>query len=203
MGFDPALVSILSLEELNIRITRILFLFDNTTTLTVNPFILYSLFLPQELYPSIFHPYPSYQGQRITFLSIILQPKGFLLHHQHTNTNTEYSTHSLTHSTTMTACSYRDASSYAPVFPSPLNPTNHGPENKYGPARIVRRRRTRAGRRGPPGSHTLTQRFLRVKAADAWRGHVLSAQVAQYEYAEAAAMSIKGSKHRVSSFFYT
>ncbi|KAL4723110.1 hypothetical protein ACLX1H_009600 [Fusarium chlamydosporum] len=96
----------------------------------------------------------------------------------------------------MTACSYRDASSYAPVFPSPLNPTNHGPENKYGPARIVRRRRTRAGRRGPPGSHTLTQRFLRVKAADAWRGHVLSAQVAQYEYAEAAAMSIKGSKHR-------
>ncbi|RGP77572.1 wd40 yvtn repeat-like-containing domain [Fusarium longipes] len=90
----------------------------------------------------------------------------------------------------MASCIYRDASSYAPVFPSPLNPTSHGPENKYGPARVIRRRRSRAGRRGPPGSHTLTQRFLRVKAADAWRGHVLSAQVAQYEYAEAAAMGV-------------
>ncbi|KAF5237820.1 hypothetical protein FAUST_5869 [Fusarium austroamericanum] len=90
----------------------------------------------------------------------------------------------------MTACNYRDASSYAPVFPSPLNPTNHGPDNKYGAVRIARRRRSRAGRRGPPGSHTLTQRFLRVKAADAWRGHVLSAQVTQYEYAEAAAMGV-------------
>ncbi|RBR13664.1 uncharacterized protein FIESC28_08082 [Fusarium coffeatum] len=98
----------------------------------------------------------------------------------------------------MTACTtYRDASSYAPVFPSPLNPTNHGPENKYGPARVVRKRRSRAGRRGPPGSHTLTQRFLRVKAADAWRGHVLSAQVTSYEHAEAAAMaSVKGYKSR-------
>ena len=103
----------------------------------------------------------------------------------------------------MTACTtYRDASSYAPVFPSPLNPTNHGPENKYGPARVVRKRRSRAGRRGPPGSHTLTQRFLRVKAADAWRGHVLSAQVTSYEHAEAAAMaSVKGYKSRVSSSY--
>ncbi|KAH7248720.1 uncharacterized protein BKA55DRAFT_540145 [Fusarium redolens] len=93
----------------------------------------------------------------------------------------------------MVACTYQDASSYAPVFPSPLNPTNHGPENKYATAsgRIVRRRRSRQGRRGPPGSHTLTQRLLRVKAADAWRGHVLSAQVAQYEYAEAAIMGYK------------
>lgn len=100
----------------------------------------------------------------------------------------------------MTACSYREASSYAPVFPSPLNPTNHGPENKYGPARIVRRRRSRSGRRGPPGSHTLTQRFLRVKAADAWRGHVLSAQVAKYESAEAAVMAFSGPKNRVSFY---
>ncbi|KAF4996215.1 hypothetical protein FGRMN_4627 [Fusarium graminum] len=96
----------------------------------------------------------------------------------------------------MTACTYREASSYAPVFPSPLNPTNHGPENKYGPAKIVRRRRSRSGRRGPPGSHTLTQRFLRVKAADAWRGHVLSAQVARYESAEAAVMAYNGPKNR-------
>ncbi|KAF5587475.1 WD40 YVTN repeat-like-containing protein [Fusarium pseudocircinatum] len=90
----------------------------------------------------------------------------------------------------MVACTYHNASSYAPVFPSPLNPTNHGPENKYATAsgRIVRRRRSR---RGPPGSHTLTQRLLRVKAADAWRGHVLSAQVVQYEYAEAAVMGYK------------
>ncbi|KAG7416325.1 hypothetical protein DER46DRAFT_574773 [Fusarium sp. MPI-SDFR-AT-0072] len=90
----------------------------------------------------------------------------------------------------MVACTYHNASSYAPVFPSPLNPTNHGPENKYATAsgRIVRRRRSR---RGPPGSHTLTQRLLRVKAADAWRGHVLSAQVVQYEYAEAAIMGYK------------
>ncbi|KAF5555798.1 WD40 YVTN repeat-like-containing protein [Fusarium napiforme] len=90
----------------------------------------------------------------------------------------------------MVACIYHNASSYAPVFPSPLNPTNHGPENKYATAsgRIVRRRRSR---RGPPGSHTLTQRLLRVKAADAWRGHVLSAQVVQYEYAEAAVMGYK------------
>ncbi|EWY96951.1 hypothetical protein FOYG_05456 [Fusarium oxysporum NRRL 32931] len=90
----------------------------------------------------------------------------------------------------MVACTYHNASSYAPVFPSPLNPTNHGPENKYATAsgRIVRRRRSR---RGPPGSHTLTQRLLRVKAADAWRGHVLSAQVVQYEYAEAAVMGHK------------
>ncbi|KAL6913545.1 hypothetical protein ACHAPO_003290 [Fusarium lateritium] len=90
----------------------------------------------------------------------------------------------------MAACTYRDASSYAPVFPSPLNPTSHGPENKYGAVRIARRRRNRPGRRGPPGSHTLTQRLLRVKAADAWRGHVLSAQVTQYECAEAAAMGV-------------
>ncbi|KAF4950985.1 hypothetical protein FSARC_13023 [Fusarium sarcochroum] len=96
----------------------------------------------------------------------------------------------------MTACVYRDASLHAPVFPSPLNPTNHGPENKYGPARIVRRRRSRAGRRTPPGSHTLTQRLLRVKAADAWRGHVLSAQVAQYESAAAAAMAVQEPKSR-------
>ncbi|KAM0350253.1 hypothetical protein ACHAPU_003420 [Fusarium lateritium] len=95
----------------------------------------------------------------------------------------------------MTACTYREASSYAPVFPSPLNPKNHGPENKYGPAKIVRRRRCRSGRRGPPGSHTLTQRFLRVKAADAWRGHVLSAQVAQYESAEAAVMAFNVPKN--------
>ncbi|KAF5624872.1 WD40 YVTN repeat-like-containing protein [Fusarium sp. NRRL 52700] len=90
----------------------------------------------------------------------------------------------------MVACIYHNASSYAPVFPSPLNPTTHGPENKYATAsgRIVRRRRSR---RGPPGSHTLTQRLLRVKAADAWRGHVLSAQVVQYEYAEAAVMGYK------------
>jgi hypothetical protein len=100
----------------------------------------------------------------------------------------------------MTACTYREASSYAPVFPSPLNPTNHGPENKYGPARIVRRRRSRSGRRGPPGSHTLTQRFLRVKAADAWRGHVLSAQVAKYESAEAAVMAFSGPKSTVSFY---
>jgi hypothetical protein len=102
----------------------------------------------------------------------------------------------------MVARTYQDASSYAPVFPSPLNPTNHGPENKYATAsgRIVRRRRSRQGRRGPPGSHTLTQRLLRVKAADAWRGHVLSAQVAQYEYAEAAIMGYKSPpKSRVSS----
>ncbi|CEI69149.1 hypothetical protein FVEN_g4090 [Fusarium venenatum] len=90
----------------------------------------------------------------------------------------------------MPACTYRDASSYAPVFPSPLNPTSHGPENKYGAVRIARRRRSRPGRRGPPGSHTLTQRLLRVKAADAWRGHVLSAQVTQYECAEAAAIGV-------------
>lgn len=103
----------------------------------------------------------------------------------------------------MTACTYREASSYAPVFPSPLNPTNHGPENKYGPARIVRRRRSRSGRRGPPGSHTLTQRFLRVKAADAWRGHVLSAQVAKYESAEASVMAFSEPKNRVSSHYTT
>ncbi|KAF5654513.1 WD40 YVTN repeat-like-containing protein [Fusarium sp. NRRL 25303] len=90
----------------------------------------------------------------------------------------------------MVACTYHNASLYAPVFPSPLNPSTHGPENKYATAsgRIVRRRRSR---RGPPGSHTLTQRLLRVKAADAWRGHVLSAQVVQYEYAEAAVMGYK------------
>ncbi|CCT63792.1 uncharacterized protein FFB20_11448 [Fusarium fujikuroi] len=90
----------------------------------------------------------------------------------------------------MVACIYHNASSYAPVFPSPLNPSTNGPENKYATAsgRIVRRRRSR---RGPPGSHTLTQRLLRVKAADAWRGHVLSAQVVQYEYAEAAVMGYK------------
>ncbi|KAI1015241.1 hypothetical protein LB503_003918 [Fusarium chuoi] len=93
----------------------------------------------------------------------------------------------------MVACTYHNASSYAPVFPSPLNPSTHGPENKYATAsgRIVRRRRSR---RGPPGSHTLTQRLLRVKAADAWRGHVLSAQVVQYEYAEAAEAALMGYK---------
>ncbi|KAF5020770.1 hypothetical protein F66182_7198 [Fusarium sp. NRRL 66182] len=91
---------------------------------------------------------------------------------------------------------YRDASSHAPVCPSPLNPTNHGPENvgtRHSPSRIVRRRRSR---RGPPGSHTLTQRLLRVKAAEAWRGHVLSAQVAQYESAAIAAMALRGAKSR-------
>ena len=97
----------------------------------------------------------------------------------------------------MAAFAYRDASSYAPVIPSPLNPTNHGPENNYGPGRIVRRRRNRATRRNHPASHTLTQRLLRVKAAEAWRGHVLSAQVAQYESAAAAALA-KGSKGKVS-----
>ncbi|KAF4454505.1 WD40/YVTN repeat-like-containing domain protein [Fusarium austroafricanum] len=98
----------------------------------------------------------------------------------------------------MAACTYRNASLYAPVFPSPLNPASHGPENKHTTTsgRIVRRRRSRQGRRRPPGSHTLTQRFLRVKAADAWRGHVLSAQVAQYEHAEAAFLGIQGTKNR-------
>ncbi|KAF4459167.1 WD40 YVTN repeat-like-containing domain [Fusarium albosuccineum] len=100
----------------------------------------------------------------------------------------------------MAACAYRDASSYAPVIPSPLNPTNHGPENNCGAGRVVRRRRSRGSRRGPPGSHTLTQRLLRIKAAEAWRGHVLSAQVAQYESAAAAAAAAhaasKGSKSR-------
>ncbi|KAM0431933.1 hypothetical protein ACHAPT_005188 [Fusarium lateritium] len=99
----------------------------------------------------------------------------------------------------MAAFAYRDASTYAPVIPSPLNPTNHGPENNYGPGRIVRRRRNgrAAVRRSHPASHTLTQRLLRIKAAEAWRGHVLSAQVAQYESAAAAAAaSAKGPKGR-------
>ncbi|KAF4977448.1 hypothetical protein FZEAL_6012 [Fusarium zealandicum] len=97
----------------------------------------------------------------------------------------------------MAAFNYRDASLHAPVIPSPLNPTSHGPDNS---CRIVRRRRSRAcaPRRPPPGSHTLTQRLLRVKAAEAWRGHVLSAQVAQYESAAAAALQAanRGSKSR-------
>ncbi|KAM5348138.1 hypothetical protein ACJ41O_007962 [Fusarium nematophilum] len=96
----------------------------------------------------------------------------------------------------MTALTSRDASSsYAPSIPSPLNPTAHGPENN---CRIVRWRRNRSGRRGPPGSHTLTQRFLRVKAAEAWRGHVLSAQVAQYESAAAAAAAAAHAANRAS-----
>lgn len=100
----------------------------------------------------------------------------------------------------MAAFAYRDASAYAPVIPSPLNPTSHGPGgNNYGPGRIVRRRRSRgaaAARRSHPASHTLTQRLLRVKAAEAWRGHVLSAQVAQYESAAAAAAKVSKGKVR-------
>lgn len=140
---------------------------------------------------------PSCEGRKNSISLHHLSNKGFLDHHEHTSTE-------ITEPSTMTACNYRDASSYAPVFPSPLNPTSHGPDNKYGAVRIARRRRSRAGRRGPPGSHTLTQRFLRVKAADAWRGHVLSAQVTQYEYAEAAALGvIRETKNRVSFFFST
>ncbi|KAK7423444.1 hypothetical protein QQZ08_009012 [Neonectria magnoliae] len=64
-------------------------------------------------------------------------------------------------------------SSYTPTVSSPLNPTNDASVS-----RITRRRRGRAARRAPT-SHPLAQRLLRSKAAQAWRGHVLSSQLAQ------------------------
>ncbi|KAI5463386.1 hypothetical protein BGZ63DRAFT_352376 [Mariannaea sp. PMI_226] len=65
--------------------------------------------------------------------------------------------------------------SYAPLVPSLLNPSKRRSE-ACGAARVVRRRKNRPGR-----SHTLTQRFLRIKAAEAWREHVLSSQLIHYE----------------------
>ncbi|KAH7149918.1 hypothetical protein B0J13DRAFT_620266 [Dactylonectria estremocensis] len=59
--------------------------------------------------------------------------------------------------------------SYAPVVSSPLNPLA---------PRAGRRRRSRSVRRGP-ASHTLAQRLLRSKAAEAWREHVVSSQFVQ------------------------
>ncbi|KAH7160754.1 hypothetical protein EDB81DRAFT_879099 [Dactylonectria macrodidyma] len=59
--------------------------------------------------------------------------------------------------------------SYAPVVSSPLNPLS---------ARVGRRRRSRSVRRGP-ASHTLAQRLLRSKAAEAWREHVVNSQFVQ------------------------
>ncbi|KAH6996295.1 hypothetical protein BKA56DRAFT_152190 [Ilyonectria sp. MPI-CAGE-AT-0026] len=67
-------------------------------------------------------------------------------------------------------------SSYAPLFPSPLNPVSYGSDGSS--TRASRRRRGQSVRRRPT-SHTLAQRLMRSKAAEAWRGHVLSSQLAQ------------------------
>lgn len=85
-------------------------------------------------------------------------------------------------------------SSYAPLIPSPLNPISYGPDGCS--TRASRRRRGQSVRRRPT-SHTLAQRLMRSKAAEAWRGHVLSSQLAQGD--NIGVVRRKAPRNRVSS----
>lgn len=60
---------------------------------------------------------------------------------------------------------------HAPTIPSPLNPKHNNT------SRLAGRRCSKPRRR----AINLAQRLLRSKAAEAWRDHVLTTQVSQYE----------------------